>query len=102
MQLRPGTRLESSACDGQVIVVRAPAGVDVDLRCGGVPMRELGTAGSRVPITAVGDPGVLLGKRYADEELGLEVLCTHSGAGALTLTDQPIPFKAAKPLPASD
>ena len=101
MQLRPGTRLESATCDGQVIVVRAPAGVDVDLRCGGVAMREMGTPGGRVPIAAIGDP-VLLGKRYADEELGLEVLCTRSGEGALTLTDKPVPRKGAKPLPASD
>jgi hypothetical protein len=101
MQLRPGTQLESSACHGRVVVVRAPAGVDIDLRCGGVPMREMGTPEERVPIATAGDP-ILLGKRYADEELGLEVLCTRSGDGALTLTDTPIPLKAAKPLPASD
>ena len=101
MQLRPGTRLESRACDGQVVIVRAPAGVDIDLRCGGVPMRELGTPGERVPLATVGDP-ILTGKRYSDEELGLEVLCTRAGDGALTLADRPIPLKAAKPLPASD
>jgi len=65
-------------------------------------MRELGTLGDRLPIIAlIGDP-ILLGKRYADEELGLEVLCTRSGDGVLTLADQPVPVKGAKPLPASD
>ena len=76
MQLKPGLRLESATCDTQVVVVRAPAGgadVDVDLRCGGEPMRELGAGGERLPLSASGD-ATLLGKRYADEELGLEVV----------------------------
>ncbi len=41
MQLKPGCRLESATCDTQVVVVRAPKdGGDVDLRCGGEPMRD--------------------------------------------------------------
>jgi hypothetical protein len=75
--------------------------MDVDLRCGGVAMREMGTPGERVRLAATGEP-ILIGKRYADEELGLEVLCTRSGEGILTLAEKPIPLKGAKPLPASD
>ena len=103
MQLKPGLRLESATCDTQVVVVRAPAGGadDVDLRCGGAPMRELGAGGERVPVSASGD-ATLLGKRYADEELGLDVLCTKGGEGALTVGDAPLLVKGAKPLPSSD
>ena len=38
-------------------------------------MRELGAGGDRLPVSLDGD-GTLLGKRYADEELGLELLCS--------------------------
>ena len=104
MELKPGLRLESATCDTQVVVVRAPKeGGDVDLRCGGVPMRELGSAdgAERVPMSATGD-ATLLGKRYADDELGLEVLCSKGGEGALTVGDRPLLVKGAKPLPSSD
>ena len=48
MQLRPGVRLESATCDTQVVVVKAPKdNPDVDLRCGGEPMREIGAGGDR-------------------------------------------------------
>lgn len=100
MQLKPGLRLESATCDTQVVVVKAPAD-DVDVRCGGAPMRELGAVGDRVAPTGDGDP-TLLGKRYEDAELGLELLCTQGGAGALTVGDAPLHVKGAKPLPSSD
>jgi hypothetical protein len=102
MQLQPGLRLESATCDTQVVVVRAPKDVpDVDLRCGGEPMRELGSADERLPVTTT-DEGTAMGKRYADEELGLEVLCTKPGAGSLSVGDQALLVKGAKPLPSSD
>ena len=101
MELQPGLRLESATCDAQVVVVRAPSGGgDVDLRCGGEPMRELG-GGDRLPVSTEGE-ATLLGKRYEDPELGLEVLCTQGGAGALTVGDTPLLIKGAKPLPSSD
>jgi hypothetical protein len=104
MELRPGVRLESAACDTQVVVVRAPgadADAEVDLRCGGAPLRTLGTGGDRLPLTTEGEPS-LLGKRYEDAELGLELLCTQGGAGTLTVGDTPLGIKGAKPLPSSD
>ena len=102
MELKPGLRLESATCDAQVVVVKAPKDVsDVDVRCGGEPMRELGTGGDRLPISIEGD-ATLLGKRYEDAELGLELLCTQGGDGALTVGDQPLLVKGAKPLPSSD
>lgn len=102
MELRPGLRLESATCETQVVVVRAPKDpTDVDLQCGGAPMRELDTGGERLPITADGD-ATLLGKRYADEDLGVELLCTRGGDGALSIGDRALLVKGAKPLPSSD
>jgi len=100
VQLKPGTRLESVTCATQVVVVRAPAD-DVDLCCGGAPMQDIGAGGERRPISGSGDP-TLTGKRYADEDLGLELLCTKAGEGWLSVGDRPLLVKGAKPLPSSD
>jgi hypothetical protein len=43
-----------------------------------------------------------VGKRFADEESGLEVLCTKAGDGALSIDGTLLPMKGAKPLPSSD
>jgi hypothetical protein len=102
MELKPGLRLESATCDTQVVVVKVPKDItDVDIRCGGQPMRELGTGGDRIPISGEGE-ATLLGKRYADDERGLELLCTQGGSGALCVGDVPLLVKGAKPLPSSD
>jgi hypothetical protein len=102
MPLKAGSRLKSAVCETEVIAVRAP-GVDVDLRCGGSPMIEFE---AERPAGAVISPdfegGTLLGKRYADEAAGIEVLCTKPGAGSLSVGDVLVPLKEAKPLPASD
>ena len=101
VELKAGARLKSQADETQVIVVRAPQG-DVALSCGGAPMVALD---ADVPIGAL-DPawaeGAQLGKRYADEDIGLEVLCTKAGKGSLALNGAPLGLKQAKPLPASD
>lgn len=101
MELHAGTRLESTTCDTQVAVIKAPAG-EVDLRCGGAPMVPLGEGGDRAEPAADHAGGTLMGKRYADEEAGLEVLVTKAGAGSLSVGDVPLATKDAKPLPASD
>ena len=100
MELRPGTRLESAACDAQFVVVRAPADA-IDLRCGGAPVQPLGTGGERAGMTISGE-AVQIGKRYAGEEIGLELLCTRAGEGSLSLGEEPLFLMGAKPLPASD
>lgn len=102
MMLRPGQRLRSVVCDAQVIVVRAPSRA-VELGCGGAPLVEDGQeADGPVALDATLGDGPLLGKRYADDELGLELLCTRAGAGALTVDGRLVPVKDAKPLPSSD
>ena len=100
MQLRPGMRLESATSDTEVVVVKVPTGTDLDIRCGGIAMVEPGTA-DKVPATVEGEP-TLTGKRYASEELGLELLCSKGGGGALSVGDEPLLVKGAKPLPSSD
>lgn len=102
MELRPGLRLGSTVCTTSVVVVRAP-GAAVDLRCGGAPMVP-----HRADLTPSGAPsagfddGSLVGKRYWDEATNLEVMCTAAGAGSLSLGDQRLELKPAKPLPSSD
>jgi hypothetical protein len=101
MQLKAGTRLRSATDACEVVVVKAPA-EPVDLRCGGHALLPIDAEGSSEPIEAGFDQGTQLGKRYADEELGLEVLCTKAGEGSLSVGDALLEVKGAKPLPASD
>ena len=102
MELKPGLRLESATCDAQVVVVKLPpGGGDVDLRCGGEPMRELGAGGDRLPVSFEGE-ATQMGKRYESAEAGIELLCTQAGEGALSIGDEPLLVKGAKPLPSSD
>ena len=102
MLLEPGRRLASAVGETEVIVIRAPSN-DVDLRCGGQPMVGLDEAPSDRPgPQAPHDAGTLIGKRYADPELGLEVLCTKAGAGSLSIGDEALAAKEARPLPSSD
>ena len=46
--------------------------------------------------------GTLLGKRYVDDDAGLELLCTKAGPGTLHCDGRPLGLKGAKPLPSSD
>jgi hypothetical protein len=102
MKLRPGQKLHSAVCDAQVVVVRAPADA-VDVGCGGAPLLDDGQEpdAASTPDPSLGD-GPQLGKRYADDDLGLELLCTRAGTGALTVDGRPLLLKGAKPLPSSD
>ena len=103
MRLRVGQTLSSPVDTTTVVVVRAPES-DVEVTCAGVPLYDA-KAGDAAP-AGDADPsqqdGTLLGKRYADEALGLELLCAKAGAGTLAANGTPLPLKDAKPLPASD
>ena len=48
------------------------------------------------------DTGCLIGKRYVDGAGEVEVLCTKSGTSALSIGDEVLVVKDAKPLPSSD
>ena len=103
MKLRVGQMLSSPVDTTTVVVVRAPAD-DVDLTCAGVSLYDP-KGGTSAPEGAA-DPdqmaGTQLGKRYADQALGLELLVTKPGKGTLAVSGTPLPQKGAKPLPASD
>lgn len=101
MEIRPGLRLRSAVCDTEVVVVRAGEG-SVDLRCGGHPMVPVPGGETLVGLALVDDSGTRLGKRYAHEASGLELLCTKAGAGGLSVGGEAVLMKAAKALPSSD
>jgi hypothetical protein len=98
--MRAGTRLRSTACDTEVVVVRA-AGDSPVPHCGGFEMtsQEEPRPPGRTPAPGL-DGGTLLGKRYADASV--EVLCTKGGAGTLSLAGEVLELRSARQLPASD
>ena len=101
MELKAGARLKSVACETQVIVVRAPQG-DVEVTCGGAVMVPVDADAAGAALDPSAADGTQLGKRYADEDLGLELLCTKAGKGSLQVNGVVIGLKQAKALPASD
>ena len=101
LQLKAGTRLRSVTDTTEVVVVKTPA-EPVDLRCGGRPLVTMDAEVTPESVEAGFDGGTQLGKRYADEDLGLEILCTKGGDGSLSVGDVVLDVKGAKPLPASD
>lgn len=98
VQTKPGLKLRGTSCSTEVVVVRPAAG-DVELGCCGAPMTDGETT---IESGAPAADGILLGKRYADETTGLEVLCTKPGPGPLTVDGRELQVKGPKPLPASD
>jgi hypothetical protein len=103
MKPRVGQTLTSTVDTTTVIVVRCPDD-DLDITCGGAAMVD--PRGPEAGATGTADPahqdGAVLGKRYAADEFGVELLCTKAGPGTLAVNGVPLPLKAAKPLPASD
>lgn len=105
MDLVVGTRLRSAVCETQIIVVRAPSGADVDMRCGGagmLPFDAPAPESSSVPAEHSVNGGTAIGKRYVDLDLDLEVLCVKAGAGDLAVGNAPMRIRDAKSLPSSD
>lgn len=101
MVLKPGVRLVSSACETQVVVIRAPGG-EVDLRCGGAAMVQMGKEVLQAELDESKADGSLLGKRYVNTDGSLEVLCTRGGRGSLFAAEAPLVMKESKKLPSSD
>lgn len=102
MIIKPGTRLQSHVCETEVVVIRVPDG-EIELQCGGHAMVAAGTRSESPGAPQSGlDTGSLLGKRYSNESIGVEVLCTKSGSGSVTANGIALEEKKAKPLPSSD
>lgn len=102
MQVRSGRRYVSAVCATSIVVVKGPP-TDIDLRCGGTTMLPAGESlGSRPGLAEGYDQGTLIGKRYWDEQTGLEVVCTMGGPGSLSLGGRVLPERPPQPLPSSD
>ena len=96
---KPGTKLSSTVCKTQIMVLRAPA-KELEISCGGAPMQvgdpaELGAMSGE-------NSGTHVGKRYTDADESVEFLCTRGGDGSISVTGYVIDIKAAKKLPSSD
>lgn len=100
--LKSGLQLKSAVCDTEVMIIRAPAGADVDLRCGGAPMRPARDPAGGEQLDPAFAGGSLIGKRYVDEQEQYELLCTKGGKGSLVLDGAALAVKIAKALPSSD
>ena len=101
-QLKTGTRLRSSVCATQVMVVAAPA-EDVELTCGGAPMIDVSaTPAEGATVSPDAAKGTALGKRYVSANGDVELLCTKPGEGSLGVGGALLTLKEAKPLPSSD
>ena len=95
--MKPGTRLKSSACTSEVLVIRYASGT---LTCGGA--RLLDTGSDPADLDSAHASGTVMGKRYVDSAGTVELLCVKPGQGSLALDGVPLLIKEAKPLPASD
>ncbi|MBM4385871.1 MAG: hypothetical protein FJ091_21190 [Deltaproteobacteria bacterium] len=100
-QLKAGSRLKSTVCDTQVMVIAAPAG-DLALTCGGAPLADVTAQVAKGEINPDHKDGTQIGKRYVNEDGKLELLCTKPGQGALALGGVKLKLKEAKALPSSD
>ena len=101
IQLKAGARLRSAIDACEVVVVRRPP---TRSTCAAAAIPSWRPTPSPRPesIDAGFEGGTQLGKRYSDDELGLELLCTKAGEGAISVGDTVLAVKGAKPLPASD
>jgi len=97
--MKPGTKLKSTTCDTEVMIIKAPA--DAEIACGGAPMSADTSVDSQTIDSAFAD-GTLMGKRYVDEAGTVELLCVKAGAGSLSVNAIQLGIKDAKPLPSSD
>jgi len=98
MPVAPGARLRNDVSACEVVVVKAPSQAG-ELSCAGVVMTTDARTGT--PTVGSGET-IALGKRYSNEELGIEVLCVAPGEGPLTFEGTELTQKQATALPASD
>jgi hypothetical protein len=101
MEIKPGSRWKSAVCTAEMVVVRPPK-TDGSLACGGVEVVAHDATPTGGDIDLAFNEGVLIGKRYVDDDSGIEVLGSKAGPGSLSFDGRPLRLKEAKPLPASD
>ena len=95
MSLTVGARLKTTTSALEVVVVAPPTG-DADLMAAGEPMSADAVPGPD------GEAVYAIGKRYVEDESGIEVLVVKAGPGPLAIGGRELIAKSAKPLPASD
>lgn len=98
--IKPGQRLQSQACDTQVMIIKGAG--EIDLRCGGVDMTDIQASIQPSGCLESYDTGTLMGKRYVNADATLELLCTKPGQGSLSLETMLLTIKATQALPSSD
>jgi hypothetical protein len=96
--LKVGSRIRAATSACELIVIKGSDSAGT-LKCAGGQMEPLAGVGTG---PATGEPVVELGKRYVDEEAGIELLCTKAGLGPLTFAGRQLELKSARLLPASD
>jgi hypothetical protein len=102
VKIAAGSRWRSAVDTTEVVVVRAPKD-EASLECGGHEMVAAGTDGAAGgSVHPDFSAGTQLGKRYVDDDAGIEVLCTKAGEGSLAVGGKVLNLKEAKPLPSSD
>ena len=100
VSLTPGTRLKSTVCTTEIMVITAPA-EGIAIMCGGEPMNPDGE-GNGGSVHQEHAAGSILGKRYTSEEGSLEVLCVKGGEGTLWAGGTAMKVKDSKKLPKTD
>ena len=98
--LAAGQRLKSTVCATEIMIISAPDG-DFELQCGGAPMTD-GEGNVGGDVDADYAEGTALGKRYVNEDGGLELLCVKPGDGSLSAGGEALKVKDAKKLPKTD
>jgi hypothetical protein len=100
VELKPGSKLQSTVCTTEVMVVKGVG--EVDLTCGGSPMAPAGTVEiSGTPADGAAS-GTQIGKRYGTTDETIELLVIKAGEGSLAVAGETLDVAQAKSLPASD
>jgi hypothetical protein len=100
-EVKVGGRLGCPACTTEVVVVRAGENAG-ELACRGAELVASDAPRAMEGHDCSEGEGVLLGKRYIDEESKLELLCIKAGPGLLSCDGHALAIQGAKPLPSSD
>ena len=98
--LTPGTRLKSTVCTTEIMVITAPPD-EIEITCGGQPMSQ-GDDGNGGSVHQDHAEGSVIGKRYTNEGGSLEVLCVKAGEGSLWAGGAAMKVKDATKLPKTD
>lgn len=83
----------------EFIVTKGGAG---ELRCGAAAMQMRGSEDAVAAVDTTGMDAVQLGKRYKDEQTGVEVLVVKPGPCALNVDGRAMELLQPKVLPSAD